>query len=317
MRSSVSVCPEIVDFGSGQGLSVFCRRRYSGAIPQKLNGCAIIAKKRKRRPGPKDAVSGWARVRPILTLALVLLVFSAAAVGHALEIPALPAAPVVDLAGIVDSGAETKLNRYLKELQTKTGAQMAILTVNSLEGQAIEDFSINIAHDRWKLGQKNKDNGVLIVVALSDKKYRIEIGYGLEGLLPDSLVGSIGRQYLVPYFKKGDYSTGIYAAAVIMANEIARDAGVEITGLPAVKEAYPAKKSRKSSGILGKIFSLLFFVIMVILFIKNPRLFLAFLFLSSMGGRSGRWGGSGGGFGGGGFGGGGGGFGGGGASGGW
>ena len=255
--------------------------------------------------------------KPIIAWAFMLLVFSAAAAGHALEIPSLPAAPVVDLAGIVDSGAEAKLNRYLKELQTKTGAQMAILTITSLEGQAIEDFSISIAHDRWKLGQKRKDNGVLMVVALSDKKYRIEIGYGLEGLLPDSLVGSIGRQYLVPYFKKGDYSTGIYAAAVIMANEIARDAGVEITGLPAVKQAYPAKKSRKSPGILGKIFSLLFFVIMVILFIKNPRLFIAFLFLSSMGGRSGHWGGSGGGFGGGGFGGGGGGFGGGGASGGW
>ena len=172
---------------------------------------------------------------------------------------------------------------------------MAILTINSLEGQAIEDFSINIAHDQWKLGQKGKDNGVLMVIALSDKKYRIEIGYGLEGLLPDSLVGGIGRQYLVPHFKKGDYSTGIYAAAVIMANEIARDAGVEIAGLPAVKKAYPAKKRGKSPGILGKIFSLLFFVIMVILFIKNPRLFLAFLFMSSMGGRSGHWGGSGGG----------------------
>jgi len=256
-------------------------------------------------------------VRPILAGVFVLLVFSAAAVAHALEIPALPAAPVVDLAGIVDSGTETKLNRYLKELQTKTGVQMAILTIKSLEGQAIEDFSINIAHDQWKLGQKNKDNGVLMVIAFSEKKYRIEIGYGLEGLLPDSLVGGIGRQYLVPHFKKGDYSTGIYAAAVIMANEIARDAGVELAGLPAVKKAYPVKKKGKSSGILGKIFSLLFFLIMVILFIKNPRLFLAFLFMFSMGGRSSRWGGSGGGFGGGGFGGGGGGFGGGGASGGW
>ena len=255
--------------------------------------------------------------RPILLWAFVLLVFSAAAVGHALEIPALPAAPVVDLAGIIDNGAEAKLNRYLKELETKTGAQMAILTINSLEGQAIEEFSINIAHDQWKLGQKGKDNGVLMVIAFSDRKYRIEIGYGLEGSLPDSLVGSIGRQYLVPYFKKGDYSTGIYAAAVVMANEIARDAGVEITGLPAVKKAYPTKKRMKSPGVLGKIFSLLFFVIMVILFIKNPRLFLAFLFLSSMGGRGGHWGGSSGGFGGGGFGGGGGGFGGGGASGGW
>jgi uncharacterized protein len=255
--------------------------------------------------------------RVILLQAFVLLVCSAETVGHAVEIPALPVTPVIDLAGIIADGAETKLNRYLKELETKTSAQMAILTINSLEGQALEEFSINIAHDRWKLGQKGKDNGVLMVIALSEKKYRIEIGYGLEGLLPDSLVGSIGRQYLVPHFKRGDYSKGIYAAAVVMANEIARDAGVEITGLPAVKKAYSAKKRAESTSVFGKIFSLLFFVIMIIVFIKNPRSFLAFLLLSSMGGRRGPWGGSGGGFGGGGFGGGGGGFGGGGASGGW
>jgi len=251
--------------------------------------------------------------RTILLWFFVLFVPGAVAVGHALEVPALPATPVVDLAGIIDNSVETKLNRYLKELETKSGAQVAILTIDSLQGQAIEEFSINIAHDKWKLGQKGKDNGVLIVVALSDKKYRIEIGYGLEALLPDSLVGSIGRQYLVPNFKKGDFSSGIYAAAVVVANEIARDAGVEIIGLPTVKKAYSAGKKEKSPGVLGKIFSFLFFVIMIILFIKNPRLFLAYLFISSMGRGGGHWGGSGGG----GFGGGGGGFGGGGASGGW
>jgi uncharacterized protein len=246
----------------------------------------------------------------------VLVVCSVATVGLTTDIPAAPPTPVVDLAGIIETDAETKLNRYLKDLEAQTGAQMAILTINSLEGQVLEEFSIDIAHSQWKLGQKGKDNGVLMVIALNDRKYRIEIGYGLEGLLPDSLIGSIGRQYLVPYFKQGDYSAGIYAAAVIIANEIARDAGVQISGLPAVKKASRSGKREKSFGILGKIFSLFFIVMMVILFIKNPRLFLAYLFISSMGGRGGHWGGSGGGFGGG-FGGGGGGFGGGGASGGW
>jgi uncharacterized protein len=255
--------------------------------------------------------------RSIFLGVLGLFIYSATAVGYSAEIPALPAAPVVDLAGIIDNGTEIKLNRYLQELETKTGAQMAILTVTSLDGQAIEDLSIGIAHDRWRLGQEGKDNGVLMVIALNDRKYRIEIGYGLEGLLPDSLVGSIGRQYLVPYFKKGEYSTGIYAAAVIVANEIAREAGVNITGLPAVKKVRSSHKRNEPSGTLAKIFSLLFLVVMVILFIKNPRLFLAYFFLSAMGGRGGHWGGSSGGFGGGGFGGGGGGFGGGGASGGW
>jgi uncharacterized protein len=248
------------------------------------------------------------------------LMFSATAVVYAVDIPVRPPAPVVDLAGIIDDSVKTKLNRYMRELEQKTTAQVVILTIKSLEGQSLEDLSITIAHDKWKLGQKGKDNGVLLMVALKDRKYRIEVGYGLEGVLPDSLVGGIGRQYLVPYFKKGDYSSGIYAAALVIANEIADDAGVKISGLPAVKKTHPNKAQKKSSGPFGKIISLLFFLVIFFIFIKNPRSFLALMLLSSMGGRRGHWGGSGGGFGGGGsggFGGGGGGFGGGGASGGW
>ncbi len=255
--------------------------------------------------------------KSIIFLALVLLIFTTAPAGFAAEIPLIPANPVIDLAGIIDDAVETKINRYLRELERKTTAQMAILTIKSLEGQAIEEFSLSIAHDKWQLGQKGKDNGVLLVVALNARKYRIEVGYGLEGVLPDSLVGSMGRQYLVPYFKKGDYSTGIYSATLVIANKIASDAGVKISGMPAVQNTYAAKKRKRVSGPFAKIISLVFFLIMLILFIKNPRFFLTLLLLSSMGGRRGPWGGSGGGFGGGSFGGGGGGFGGGGASGSW
>ena len=250
-----------------------------------------------------------------------LLIFSAASVAAAADsIPVPPPDPVVDLAGIIDDSVETKLNLYLRELEQKTTAQVAILTIKSLQGQSLEDFSITIANDKWKLGQKGKDNGVLVLVALDDKKYRIEVGYGLEGILPDSLVGGIGRQYLVPNFRKGDYSSGIYDAALVIANEIANDAGVTISGLPAIKKPQHAKNGKKSFGLFGKLLSVLIFLVIFFIFIRNPRSFLALMLLSSMGGRSGHWGGSGGGFGGGGFGsfgGGGGGFGGGGASGGW
>jgi uncharacterized protein len=130
-------------------------------------------------------------------------------------------------------------------------------------------------------------------------------------------VGGIGRQYLVPYFRKGDYSAGIYGAALVIANKIAADAGAKISDMPSVQVSQPGKKAKRSTGPFGKIISLVFFLIMVFLFIKNPRFFLTLLLLSSIGGRRSHWGGSGGGFGGGGFGGGGGGFGGGGASGSW
>ena len=256
----------------------------------------------------------------IVFVSFTLFLISVPAPGYATVVPALPADPVVDLANIIDDNVEAKINNYLRELEQKTSAQIAILTIKSLEGQNLEEFAINIAHDKWRLGQKGKDNGLLLMVALNDRKYRIEVGYGLEGLLPDSLVGGIGRQHLVPNFRKGDYSSGIYAAAVIIANEIAKDAGIKITGLPKVKKNHSANKREGGAGPIGKIFSLLFFLILVIVFIRNPRSFFAFLLLSSMGGRRGYWGGSGGGFGGGGFGsfgGGGGGFGGGGASGSW
>lgn len=268
------------------------------------------------------------KIKPAIYFTLlILLIFSTTAASHAVEIPALPPNPVVDLAGIINDSVKTKLNRYLRELEQKTTAQMAILTVKSLQGQSLEEFSITIAHDKWKLGQKGKDNGVLLVVALKEKKYRIEVGYGLEGILPDSLVGSIGRQYLVPYFRKGEYSDGIYAATLAIANEIAKNAGVKITEMPTTGIVSPVKVHQKPTGFLGKIVGLLFFLVILIIFIKNPRSFLFFLLLSSMGGRRGPWGGSTGGFGGGGFGGfggggggfggGGGGFGGGGASGSW
>jgi uncharacterized protein len=249
-----------------------------------------------------------------------LLTLSVASAVYAVDFPVPPPAPVVDLAGIIDDAVESKLNQYLRELEQKTTAQVAVLTVKSLDGQSLEDLSLTIAHDKWQLGQKGKDNGVLVMVALKDRKYRIEVGYGLEGILPDSLVGAVGRQYLVPYFKKGDYSNGLYAAVLVIANEIASEANVKITGLPTVKKVQPAKTGQRSSGLFGKIISVLIFLVIFFIFIRNPRSFLALLLLSSMGGRSGHWGRSGGGFGGGGFGsfgGGGGGFGGGGASGGW
>ena len=153
-------------------------------------------------------------------------------------------------------------------------------------------------------------------MALKDRKYRFEVGYGLEGVLPDSYVGSVGRQVLGPYFKKGDFTGGIYAAAAVVAQTIAKDAGVDLTGLPKMKEALGRGRAKKDSGPLGTLFSLVVLVIFGFLFLRYPRALLLLWLFSGLGGGR-HWGGgyNRGGFGG--FGGGGGGFGGGGASGGW
>ncbi|MBI5099789.1 MAG: TPM domain-containing protein [Nitrospirae bacterium] len=236
-------------------------------------------------------------------------------------IPDKPYNHVVDLAGIINDDVEAKLNGYLLELEQKTTAQFIVLTINSLEGESLDDFSIKIAHEKWKLGQKGKDNGVLLLVSLQDRKYRFEVGYGLESILPDSLVGSMGREYLVPYFRDGDYSRGIYTAVLAVSNVIAVDAGVEITGMPKLRRQLPSGRVEfKKPSLLGSIFGILIFIGLIYMFIRHPRLLL-FLFMMNMigGGRRDGWGG-GGGFGGGGGsfgGGGGGGFGGGGASGSW
>lgn len=232
------------------------------------------------------------------------------------EPPSAPSNYVVDLAGIIKDDIEAQLNTYLKELEQKTTAQVVVLTVQSLDGEDIEGFSLRMA-EKWKLGQKGKDNGLLITVALQDRRYRFETGYGLEGILPDSLLGSIGRQYFIPYFRKGDYSTGIFNATLAVVRIIAANEGVEITGMP--KIGVKGKKV-KGIGFFDAIIVFGIFAIVLYLFIRHPGLLLFLLFSSSMGGRRGGWSG-GSGFGGGGFGGfgggGGGGFGGGGASGRW
>jgi uncharacterized protein len=253
------------------------------------------------------------RYKKFFLIAIICLSLVTASYAVIPSIPQKPPQYVVDLANIIEKDVEIRLNGYLQELEQKTTAQVVVLTLLSLEGESLEDFSISTAHDKWKLGQKGKDNGVLIVVVLKDKKYRFEVGYGLEGILPDSFVGSIGRNYFVPYFQKGDYTDGIYSGTLAVINRIASSEGVEISGIPKHATGINSEKYPGGRGILRTIFALLFFLGAIILFIKNPRLFLFLLLASSLGGsRRGGWS-SGGGFGGGG----GGGFGGGGASGGW
>ncbi len=231
--------------------------------------------------------------------------------------PDMPRDYVVDLAGIMRSDVKSELNTYLRMLEQKTTAQVLVLTVQTLDNQAIEEFALN-TKEKWKLGQKGKDNGVLIVVAVNDRKYRLEVGYGLESVLPDSMVGSIGREYFVPYFRKGDYSAGIYAGTIAVLKTIADHENVSITD--GTERTQPRGAYRRAPlSAFHKITLIAFGFILLVLCLSHPgQCFLLFLLFSRGGGGGGWSGGGGGGFGGGSFGGGGGGSGGGGgASGGW
>ena len=147
-------------------------------------------------------------------------------------LPVQPRDHVVDLANVVREDAERELIRYLLELEQKTGAQMIVLTVNSTGGVPIEEFAHRTA-ERWQLGQRGKDNGVLMVVAVHDGKFRIEVGYGLEHVLPDGLCGRVLRDIMAPHFRRGDYTGGIREATLILANRVANASGATISGLPA------------------------------------------------------------------------------------
>jgi len=273
--------------------------------------------------------------RNLSRVALVVLLL-AAPVFSRVKLPAKPRYYVEDLANVIDASHERQLNGVLQELEQKTGAQYIILTVDTTGGTAIEEFAIELAHDEWKLGQKGKDNGMLFVLAVKDRRWTFQVGYGLEGFITDQSCGRIGRQVLVPYLKQNQYSQGIYEANLHVVQRIAGKAGITLTGMPVLPRS--GQPGRRLPGC-----SSLFFLLMMMLFIGGmgggmrrglggwllfPMLFGGFG-RSGGYGRSGSYGGgsfggsfgsfgggAGGGFGG--FGGGGGGgFGGGGASGGW
>lgn len=214
---------------------------------------------------------------------------------------------VNDYAGMISPKARAQIERKLAALEAEDGTQIAILTVPSLKGEPIENFSIRVA-EAWKVGEKGRDNGVLLIVSKGDRKVRIEVGYGLEGTLTDLESGRIIRGVIQPAFAKGWFDAGFIGAADAL--------------VAAVKGEYKADPSAQAKSRGDKPSVPLVFIILAVLY----------FYLRQFGGRhrggpyvSGGYPGpgggiftSGGGFGGtDGFGGGGGGFGGGGASGDW
>jgi uncharacterized protein len=135
----------------------------------------------------------------------VLLVITAAA-AYALEVPALKGR-VNDYGDMISPEAEKTIDRKLEAFEASDSTQVVILTVNSLEGDAMEDFTIRVA-EKWKIGQAKKDNGVILFASKNDRRMRIEVGPGLEGVLTDLLAGRILDNVIRPKFKAGDFNGG-------------------------------------------------------------------------------------------------------------
>ncbi|MDR1784848.1 MAG: TPM domain-containing protein [Spirochaetaceae bacterium] len=253
---------------------------------------------------------------PLLGAAILLFLCPALC---ALDPPPLKG-PVNDLAYIMSTAEREELTRVLLDLDSRTDAQIGVLTIPSLEGDDIESFSIRTA-EAWQLGNKGTDLGALLVVALQEREVRIEAGYGAEGTLTDAKCGLIIRNIIAPAFRSGKYGAGI--------TEACRVIGGVLTGDAAPEELGQDETGPSGAGFLTGLFFFIEFCIILLLI--NPfgwrRPFFSFLFpflFASRGRGSGRFsggsgfgGGFGGSFGGSSFHGGGGGFGGGGASGRW
>ena len=222
---------------------------------------------------------------------------------------------VNDFAHVLDQATIAQLDDICQQIDQKAHAQIAVVTINSLDGSDIDSYAVDL-FKKWGIGSKTTDHGVLILLAVQDRKYRIEVGYGLEPILPDGKVGSFGRE-AVPLLRQNNYNGAALLMTSRVANVIAQDAGVTLSGdqpqTPEPTQAQPAHgMSAGGMVVLG-------IILLILLFTPLGRTLLWFFLLGGGGGRGGGYS-SGGGFGGGGggFGGfGGGSSGGGGASGGW
>lgn len=206
---------------------------------------------------------------------------------------------VYDYANVISGTDEQKLESMIDELEQKTGAEIAVVTIQSLDGGQIDDFT-NRLFERWGVGQKGKDNGLMFLAAMKDRKMRIEVGYGLEGAIPDSKAGRIRRDVITPYFQANQPGKGITAGVALLTQEIAKEYGVELTG-SAAQYRYPSN-SRSSSKKGNPVVTIIIVVLFVFFAIRHPHLAMLLLLSGGGGGRSsggGGFGGGGGGFGGG------------------
>lgn len=267
---------------------------------------------------------GWTQGRSLLLAGFLVAACAGLSAARAqAQLPdTRPSGYVSDFAGVMSAQGKQRLEALATEVDRKTGSQLAIVTINSLQGEPIEDFSVNLA-TKWGIGRKAQgDTGVMLLLAIQDRKSRMEVGYGIEPIIPDGRAGMILRD-MRPRLREGDYDGALIQAAGEIASFIAQAKGVTLN-VAVPQPGRPGGERRGSP--LGSLIWLLFFIIFPLLMFPRRRrrgwyggsttgVIVGGILGSMLGGGGGRGGG---GFSSGGFGGfGGGGFGGGGASSSW
>jgi uncharacterized protein len=167
----------------------------------------------------------------LLTILLLLLPFLVSA-----ENLPQPSGQVNDFGGVISQEYRDRITALLQELEVKTTVEIAVVTVSSIAPYDEKAYA-QMLFDSWKPGKKGKDNGVLVLLAIKERRWHIETGYGVEGILPDGLCGEIGRNYMVPYFKEGKYAEGLYYGTLEISRVIANDAKVKLDTLAVSEKA--------------------------------------------------------------------------------
>ena len=228
----------------------------------------------------------WIKFFVILCVAVLFL--NPATVRGGIEYPK-PGGAINDFAGVIPQDYERRMGLLAQEVLQKTGTAIVVATIKSV-GDIDYSTYANEMYQSWGIGKKGDDKGVLIFLAVTERKLKIETGYGVEGILPDGLVGQVIDDYMVPYLRKNEFGKGMLNGMVVLAGIIAKDAGVKLGGQVAARRPLPKKQSC-GAGILP----IILFIILLLALSRSRGGFLPLLLLMMLGG--GRGGGSGGGFG--------------------
>ncbi len=239
----------------------------------------------------------------LLTLSLAFLFSALTSLAERVEDLPKPTDYVSDFAHVLSPETVARLDRLCSQLDhsPQLNTQVAIVILKNLDGDDKADFA-NRLEDKWKVGKKGTDRGVLMLITVEDRHYFIEVGYGLEGILNDAKVGDIGRA-MVPSLKAHDYDSAATIGLTDLANDIAADAKVSLQqdpdAAPRVQQRQPMHRGVSFAGLIFRII----LIVLVLVFLGGRGLFgfaLGSLFGGGFGGRGGGWGGGGGGWGGGG-----------------
>src|ERR1700693_6525744 len=165
---------------------------------------------------------------------------------------------VNDFAGVLNSATVTQLNALCQQVEQKAHAQIAVVTVKSVDGQDVVSYAVAL-YQKWGIGAKGKDRGVLILIATQDHKYWTTVGYGLEGILPDGKVGGFGRE-MVPLLRSGDYAGAVTLITSRIATVIAQDAGVTLDNQPQIRPAAHRRQNSPGAGTVIVLAFIFFFI---------------------------------------------------------